>query len=436
MQPKRDRCRTASAPPNRLASPSPALTAPSAATKLRQGPTWDDTTPPPNHWQEPRTTVAANGTTRLRALDQFIVKLCGRCNLACDYCYVYELRDTGWRKRPRVMPAPIRDQLVARIEEHVFRHRLERVRVILHGGEPLLAGARVITDFTASVRQAVTRSGAEVELALQTNGTLLTETVLDLLLDLDVRVGVSLDGHAEAHDRHRRGRRGRGPDAGSHAVVATALGRLNGPRHRRIFGGLLCTVDPANDPVSVFDALAAHHPPAVDFLLPHGTWDNPPPGTSHGRAPYGTWLCSVHDRWQEAGRPMRVRLFESVVALSRHGGGSSSEVLGTVPAAAVAIETDGTIVWTESLNAVAEGAAHTGGTIFSHSFDDVLRLPGAPDFGMTHLCRTCLECPLVSICGGGLRAHRFGRSQGFDNPSVYCGDLFTLIEQITSRPDQ
>ncbi|WP_229876197.1 FxsB family cyclophane-forming radical SAM/SPASM peptide maturase [Streptomyces coeruleorubidus] len=379
--------------------------------------------------------VTEDGRTRLRAFDQFITKLSSRCNLCCDYCYVYELRDSGWRQRPRIMSAPVREQLVSRIAEHARRHGLDRVRVLLHGGEPLLAGPRVIADFTTAVRRAVQGTGTEVDFALQTNGVLLTEALLDLLLELDVQVGVSLDGYAEAHDRHRRGP-GSGAGKGSHARVTAALALLGGARYRPLFGGLLCTIDPANDPVRTFDALAAHRPPAADFLLPHGTWDHPPTGGGGDGALYGAWLCAVHDRWRAAGRPMRVRLFESIDSLSRYGGGSSSEVLGTVPAAAVAIETDGTVAWTESLNAVAEGAAHTGGTIFSHSFDALLGLDSAPEDGVGSLCRRCRECPLVQVCGGGLRAHRFGRGRGFANPSVYCKDISALIRHITSSRDQ
>ncbi|MGW2960518.1 FxsB family cyclophane-forming radical SAM/SPASM peptide maturase [Streptomyces sp. NPDC001220] len=369
----------------------------------------------------------------LRAFDQFIVKLSSRCNLSCDYCYVYELRDSGWRERPRIMPVSVRERLVARIVEHVRLHRPDRVRVLLHGGEPLLAGPQVIAEFTTAVRRALDGAGVEVGFALQTNGVLLTEALLDLLLELDVRVGVSLDGDAEAHDRHRRGP---GPRRGSHARVVAALGLLGSARYRPLFGGLLCTIDPASDPVRTFDAIAAHRPPAADFLLPHGTWDHPPVGAGGAGAPYGVWLCAVHDRWRETGRPMRVRLFESVDSLSRYDGGSSSEVLGTMPAAAVAIETDGAITWTESLNAVAEGAADTGGTVFSHSFDAVLGLACAPEYGMGSLCHMCQECTLVRVCGGGLRAHRFGRGQDFANPSVYCKDISALIRHIGPWRDQ
>ncbi|MFC7267281.1 hypothetical protein ACFQZP_50350 [Streptomyces lutosisoli] len=54
--------------------------------------------------------------------------------------------------------------------------------------------------------------------------------------------------------------------------------------HRHLYSGLLCTVDVANDPVAVHDALAALRPPRVDYLLPHSTWDSPPPRPDGSRA--------------------------------------------------------------------------------------------------------------------------------------------------------
>jgi uncharacterized protein len=407
----------------------------------RSGPTFNDAAPPPYAWPEPRLTTRPNGTVVPRAFDQFVVKLHSRCNLACDYCSIYELQDSGWRSRPRTMPAPVRDQVVARIAEHARRHRLAEVRVILHGGEPLLAGAAVIGRFATAVRQALRGSGATAHLVVQSNGTLLGDAMLETLARHDIRIGVSLDGGQEAHDRHRRragrpaGRAGTAPGAGSHQDVVRALERLRRPGYRGLFDGLLCTVDTANDPVRCYDALASHDPPSIDFLLPHGTWDQPPPGARAGQVPYGRWLVAAFDRWWQTGRAHRVRLFESLVGLCEDGTGAGSEVTGTVPAAALMVESDGSVAWTDALKAVADGAADTGATIFSHSFDAVLALPDAPEYGTASLCHECQACPVREVCGGGMRAHRFGRDRGFDNPTVYCADLQHLIGHVRTRLD-
>src|SRR5579863_9783187 len=71
---------------------------------------------------------------------EFIVKIHSRCDLACDYCYMYEMADQSWRDRPRRMTPEIAEHTAMRIGEHARSHRLKEIAVILHGGEPLLAG--------------------------------------------------------------------------------------------------------------------------------------------------------------------------------------------------------------------------------------------------------------------------------------------------------
>jgi uncharacterized protein len=36
----------------------------------------------------------------------------------------------------------------------------------------------------------------------------------------------------------------------------------------------------------------------------------------------------------------------------------------------------------------------------------------------------------VGACGGGYLPHRFSRDNGYDNPSVYCDDLYATFEHI------
>ena len=137
---------------------------------------------------------------------QFILKVHSRCNLSCSYCYVYEMADQGWRGLPQRMSQPVVGRAVERIAEHAAAHGLPAVDVILHGGEPLLTGADWLADLVGSLRA---RVPARVNVALQTNGTLLDRPMLDALKRLEVKVGVSLDGDAEATGRHRRYANGR-----------------------------------------------------------------------------------------------------------------------------------------------------------------------------------------------------------------------------------
>ena len=59
---------------------------------------------------------------------EFIVKVHSRCDLACDYCYVYELADQSWRDQPRAMSEETADTTARRIGEHARRTACERSR--------------------------------------------------------------------------------------------------------------------------------------------------------------------------------------------------------------------------------------------------------------------------------------------------------------------
>ncbi|RAY12972.1 radical SAM protein [Actinomadura craniellae] len=359
---------------------------------------------------------------------EFVLKIHSRCNLACDYCYMYEMADQSWRSQPRRMSRPIVDSVAVQIAEHARTNGLSRIGVTLHGGEPLLAGVDHIRYIVSTLRAAA-EPDVEISFHVQTNGVLLNPVFLDLFDELGVRVGVSLDGDEKGHDLHRRRADGRG----SHAEVLAGLAVLTAPPYRHLFGGLLSTVDLRNDPVTTYEALRAFDPPGMNFLLPHGNWDTPPPGRPAGdTTPYGDWLIAVFDRWYGSKVPEpRIRLFMEIMRLLV-GKPSRSESIGLSPVAVVVVETNGQIEQVDTLKSAFAGATRTAFHIARDSFDSALMLPAiaARQIGVRALSEKCLSCGLHRVCGGGLYPHRYRSGHGFANPSVYCKDLFRLITHI------
>lgn len=359
--------------------------------------------------------------------NEFVVKIHSRCDLACDYCYMYELADQTWRDRPRRMSEETADQTAIRIAEHARKHRIPAVELILHGGEPLLAGPELISRLVRTTR-AEAGSGIQVKAKIQTNAVGLDESYLRLFCDLDIRVGVSMDGTAEAHNRHRRFPSGRG----SFAAVVAGLHKLGQEPFKHLFSGLLCTIDLHNDPIATYQALADLKPPIIDFLLPHGTWTRPPPGRVPGSpdTPYADWLVAIFDHWYPA-PSTHVRLFEDIMHLIL-GGVSSAEMVGLAPSRLVVIETDGAIEQGDSLKVAFHGAPRTGLHVATDPLDAALPLSGvvARQLGARSLSPQCRTCQFMHVCGGGLYAHRYRSGAGFYNPSVYCPDLMRLISHI------
>ncbi|MFI9587972.1 radical SAM/SPASM protein FxsBH, inactivated beta-hydroxylase extension form [Streptomyces sp. NPDC052236] len=363
---------------------------------------------------------------------EIVLKVHSRCDLACDHCYIYEHADQSWRTRPRAISDEAISWTALRLAEHAKSHALPSVSVILHGGEPLLAGHARLRRVCEELSQALD-SIAELDLRIHTNGLQLSPRYLDLFSEYNVRVGISLDGDRRANDRHRRFADGRT----SHPLVLKAVDLLREERYRHLYLGLLCTIDVANDPIAVYDALTELAPPRIDFLLPHATWDTPPARPDGSPTAYADWILKIFDRWDRQGRTIPVRLFESVFS-TLGGGPSLTESLGLAPTDLVVVETDGTLEQVDSLKSAYEGAAATGFDVYAHSFDEVAAHPGvmARQQGIAGVSDTCRQCPVVRSCGGGLYTHRYSSAKSpgeFDNTSVYCADLEALIRGIEQR---
>jgi uncharacterized protein len=364
---------------------------------------------------------------------QFVLKVHSRCDLACDHCYVYENADQSWRGRPKVISSATVAKVADRIAEHARDHDLPMVRVVMHGGEPLLAGASRLGEIARALRAAI-EPACSLDLRIHTNGMRLDEQLCQLFLTERVKVGISLDGDRAANDLHRRYADGRSSYDG--AIRAVSL--LRRPEYRDIYAGLLCTIDLRADPVAAYRTLASLGPPAIDLLLPHATWDNPPLGSGEGRTPYADWIAEVFQAWKADPERVPVRMFESVMRTIR-GGTSLTEALGLEASDVVVLETDGSIEQADSIKVAYDGAPATDLDVFSHSLDVAAAHPAirARQQGIAGLTAACRSCPVVTSCGGGLYAHRYRAGAGFDNTSVYCRDLEKIITHIRAhvRPD-
>src|SRR2546425_6964790 len=129
----------------------------------------------------------------------FVVKVASRCNLACTYCYMYEHADQSWRDQPIFMSRETVRTLSDRLEEHARTLSGGGLMVVAHGGEPLLYPD--LDFFFGEMIQAI--KSCKLLLSVQTNGTAFNEDNLAVLAKYGVRIGISVDGSREVHNRVR-----------------------------------------------------------------------------------------------------------------------------------------------------------------------------------------------------------------------------------------
>lgn len=365
------------------------------------------------------------------ALNEFIVKIHSRCNLHCDYCYIYAMGDTSWQNQPASMTPSVARQVAYRIRQHVEKHELTNVAITLHGGEPLLVPPKRLEELLDIFSNEL-ETHVSLHFSMQTNGLLLTDDVLELLSNYNVTFGVSLDGGEIANDRHRTTKAGKG----SYAAVSERLHALLSSDYSYLFAGLLATINIENDPIDVYRDLRAFNPLSIDFLLPHGNWSEPPPHKSLSSAPYGEWLVALFDHWFDSPQDEpHVRLFNTIIRLALGDSSVAFESFGLAPVRLAVIETDGSYELVDVMKSAYNGAAMTGLDIFNHDLDAVLEHPSVAirQCGEKALCSTCQSCTFLAICGGGYYPHRYRKGSGFLNPSVFCEDLKHLYSHVVTR---
>ena len=360
-------------------------------------------------------------------IDTILLKTASRCNIACSYCYVYQLGDQGWRRQPPTMSQSTIDATIRRLDE-LRKAQGRNFAVVLHGGEPLLLGdallARLLTGLRAHLPAGCT-------LSVQTNGTLLTDPRLDILADAGATVSVSLDGPAKINDSRRVGfDRG-----GTFEATLRGIHRLQGhPVAKRLFSGTLSVVDPSTDPSEVYWFLRGLGVPAMNFLLPDGNHSRLPPGKagcdSHEA---GAWLAGLFDVYMSDPAPVPIRALDDLVKLML-GGSATKEGVGRDLNAILIVDTDGTITKNDTLKSASDGADRYGEpwSVHSHSLQEIARTAAFREHvNMQHpTARECLRCPELSVCGGGMPLYRWSDERGFDNPSVYCSDHLFLISSV------
>ena len=125
-----------------------------------------------------------------------ILRTTNNCNLACKYCY-----DKENGHHPEASDRMFLEN-INHIVDYIQKIRIntnDATKVILHGGEPLLISATTYNIFF----RALTEKIGKIALSVQTNGTLLSEEIIELFKKYNVSIGISLDGSDEFQNANR-----------------------------------------------------------------------------------------------------------------------------------------------------------------------------------------------------------------------------------------
>lgn len=124
-----------------------------------------------------------------------VINITESCNLRCRYCSRY--------KEHYNKDKVISDSILYTILEKAVNHSNilgEKVVVQFHGGEPLL----FFNKIKNIVKELSNEDRSQLDLRVQTNGTLLNEYILEFCRKYNIHIGISIDGPPEINAINRK----------------------------------------------------------------------------------------------------------------------------------------------------------------------------------------------------------------------------------------
>lgn len=359
---------------------------------------------------------------------EFIIKTVERCNLNCSYCYFFHHGDNSYKHHPAFISMETIIETAKFLRQGCLDLGISNVIISLHGGEPMLQ-PRSAFDQMCTIFKEQLSDHVNLVLAMQTNGTLITDEWINLIAKHDVGVSISCDGPKENHDRFRLDHQGKG----SFDSMVKGLKTLQKAyiTHKIQLPGLLCVINPSLHGGSLYryfrNELGIMN---MNFLFPAVTHDT----SQEDPSLYGRFLCELFDAWaEENNKDVNVRLLESTLRLLLGKPANFSQG-GPVKDfyQAITITSAGDINSDDTLRSTNPDFMVTGKTVRNTTLREVLQHPAFEivRHATNKLPLECKSCCWQKICKGGYFVHRYKHDNGFDNPSIMCSALKQFFAKV------
>lgn len=145
-------------------------------------------------------------------IEMFIIGITEQCNLRCTYCCYSGAYTNNRIHGSRALTFKEINDIYDFIQSVIKKRHF---RIAFYGGEPLLQYPLI----QYAILKGKERWNSDVEFAMSTNGTLLTNDKIDWFVNNNVELAISIDGPGPFHDKHRIDTHGIGSYAGLHNAL-------------------------------------------------------------------------------------------------------------------------------------------------------------------------------------------------------------------------
>lgn len=344
------------------------------------------------------------------------------CNLRCTYCFYLD--------RCGLYPENPRHRMTHAVLERMISSYMSTSQPVYgfgwQGGEPTLMGDGFFEDVT-TLQSRYGRPGAVVSNGLQTNGTLIDDSLAQHLARYRFLTGISLDGPAEIHDSQRVTIDGRG----SHHDVMRGIATL---RRNGADFNILTLVSQANvkQPELIYRYMCDEGFLFQQYIecVEADASGNLRPYSLRG-AEWGEFLCRLFDLWfANDTRRVSIRMFDSILARLVDGVPNVCHI-GTDCRQYLVVEHNGDVY---PCDFYVEKDLRLG-NVMTDSWERMLESPVYKAFGLRkrRWPDECTKCSFRYICAGDCPKNRLCSGLDEGRLSVLCAGWQVFYEHTLER---
>lgn len=343
-----------------------------------------------------------------------IVKPCfDLCNIRCDYCY------HNWLKGSADGFKRMTTETVDAMLQNLSSLPQYKVKMIWHGGEPLLAGK----EFFSYVLDGQEKHPGKFINLIQTNGILLDSDWIKIFKRGRFNVGISIDGYKQLHDMLRKDKNGQGTF--SDVMRGTKL-----LQSENIEVGTISVITKHNYKYAdqIFDFLCDNQllkmnfSPCAELNLPYHL----------SPVEWAEFLLGIFKRWLEKDNPnVKIIPLESFV-YGLLGGEATVCYYRKECSNFLSINYNGVINAcgrTLGMKDFEVGDLRKKDLISILKSDEFLRIK----FRNSNLQKSCCSCKWLNVCTGGCPLHR---SQDDIGGYYFCETMKIILPEMEKRIKQ
>jgi len=350
-----------------------------------------------------------------------IFKATDLCNSNCAYCHAVRKGDASIK----TMPLDILEQFFVRANEFLSEEPGETLKIIWHGGEPLILGADYYHRALEFKKRHCRQTGPRISFDMQSNLTLFSRDYVDVLREMGIRsFGTSFELIP--------GLRGRGGKEGSDRYNRQFIDAVSLLEEEGFSWGIIYVVTkPALEaPLSLFRALTNFVPSASVMFNPVTFYPDRAEGIAVTAEEFTDFLGAIFPEWwRHRDRYPGVDPFKSLVENIIDGSDSLICVdSGKCADTHLSVSPDGSI-W--QCGRSSDWGMMRYGSITDCSLSDILNHPEKEMLRKrTVLLRDgeCGGCRFWDICHGGCPLDALAETGSVMHKSPWCWTKKGFIE--------